>query len=79
MVTPAAYKVKEFAKALDVSERTVWSLIKRGEISSLKVGRCRRIPASELTRLMGENEEGVPQPRIPISPRATRIVKQMRG
>ena len=36
-------KVPQVAKMLDVSEVTVWRLVGRGELESIKVGRSRRI------------------------------------
>jgi excisionase family DNA binding protein len=41
--------VAEAAKRLSVSKRTVQSLVFSGQLASVKVGRCRRIPVSELT------------------------------
>lgn len=41
--------VGEAAKRLSVSKRTVQSLLCSGQLHGVKVGRCRRIPVSELT------------------------------
>jgi excisionase family DNA binding protein len=41
--------VKEAAKRLSVSRRTVQSLLYSGQLPSVRVGRCRRIPVSELS------------------------------
>ena len=80
-VPRAAYRVKEFAKALGVSERLVWRQIERGRIRSYKVGRCRLIPASEMARFVGESqgEERESRPSIPISRKAREILNRMRG
>ena len=36
-------RVPQVAKMLDVSQPTVWRLVGRGELESIKVGRSRRI------------------------------------
>lgn len=41
--TIAAYTVTEAAKALRISPRTVARLVASREISSVRIGRCRRI------------------------------------
>jgi excisionase family DNA binding protein len=45
---PLAYKVEKAADLLDVGETTVWELIARGEIESIKVGASRRITRAGL-------------------------------
>jgi len=40
---------KETAELLSVSERTVDTLVHSGEITSLKIGRARRIPKKAVT------------------------------
>lgn len=77
-MNPAAYRPKGFAEALDVSERLVWRWIKRGQIRSLKVGRCRLIPASELARIVGE-QPAQAVPSRPVSREAVRLLKAARG
>jgi excisionase family DNA binding protein len=39
----------EAARRLSVSKRTVQALLYSGQLRGVKVGRCRRIPVSELT------------------------------
>lgn len=46
--TIAAYTVTEAAKALRISPRTVARLVASREISSVRIGRCRRIRPSAL-------------------------------
>ncbi len=41
--------VDEAARRLSVSKRTVQALLYSGQLRGVKVGRCRRIPVSELT------------------------------
>lgn len=43
-----AYKVPHAAKVLDLGVRTVWQLVKDGEIESIKIGTSRRIPRAAL-------------------------------
>jgi excisionase family DNA binding protein len=45
---PLAYSYREAARALGVSERTLWSLANSGEIKSRKVGRRVLIPRDAL-------------------------------
>ncbi len=69
----AAYRPREFADALGVSERQVARWVASGEVRSVKRGRCRLIPAWELARVTGEHAEGVAC--RPVSPRAARLLK----
>jgi excisionase family DNA binding protein len=48
-----AYSPTECAAALGLTRQTIHNLIARGELASCKIGRARRIPASELARLLG--------------------------
>lgn len=45
------YTVPEAAEMLKVHENTIYSMLKRKEIAYYKVGRQKRIPASELEKL----------------------------
>lgn len=49
--------VKAVAKQLAMSERSVWALIERGAISSLRLGRSRRVAATSLRRYIEEQEK----------------------
>lgn len=42
---PRLLEISDVAEALKVSERHVQTLLHAGEIASVKVGRCRRVPA----------------------------------
>ena len=42
------------AKALDISERTLWSLSKAGKIRSFRIGTARRYHVAELERYIAE-------------------------
>jgi excisionase family DNA binding protein len=49
---PAAYSVVQAGAALGVSRQVIYSLIQRGELRTVKAGRRRLIPATEITRLL---------------------------
>lgn len=49
-----AYSVENFAQLLGLSRSGTWAAIKRGEIRTVRLGRRRLIPASELARILGE-------------------------
>jgi excisionase family DNA binding protein len=52
------YRVEEVARALRIGRTKVFDLIRAGELTSVKIGGSRRIPASSvqeyLSRLIGE-------------------------
>lgn len=45
LIAPTLLTVPEAMAALQLSRATVYDLIRSGELGSVKVGRCRRIPA----------------------------------
>jgi len=47
-LTKLLLKVEEAAHLLSLSRKTVYDLIGRGDLASLKIGGCRRIPLSAL-------------------------------
>ena len=47
-----AYSPAEVAELLSVTRQHVHNLIRRGELKSTKIGTCRRIPATEIRRLV---------------------------
>lgn len=49
---PRLMTVTEFADAASLAQVTVWKWLREGRIASTKLGRARRIPASELARLI---------------------------
>jgi excisionase family DNA binding protein len=51
IMQPEFVTLTQAAQCLQVTKRTVWNLVKRGELSSVKIARARRIPRSELERL----------------------------
>ena len=46
--------VKQTAKELNVSERTIWNHIKSGKIKAVRIGKLVRINEKEIKRLKGE-------------------------
>lgn len=42
-VERVAFTVPDAAKAMSLGERTVWELVRTGELESVKVGRARRV------------------------------------
>ncbi|QUH20262.1 helix-turn-helix domain-containing protein [Alkaliphilus sp. B6464] len=48
-----AYKLKEVAEMLSVSYSTIFRMVERGEIATVKVSTVRRIPLWEVERLVG--------------------------
>jgi excisionase family DNA binding protein len=48
-----AVTMREAAEMLSISERSVWTLVNRGELRSFKVGRSVRIPIDALRELAG--------------------------
>lgn len=49
-----ALDVPAFAEHLGVSRSYTWLLISQGRIKTIKIGRRRLVPSSELARLLGE-------------------------
>lgn len=48
-----AYSPAEAASKIGVSRKHIYELMTRGELHSVLIGRCRRIPRTELERLAG--------------------------
>lgn len=49
---PKLYRVEEAAKQLCISRAHLYALIRSGEVSAVKLGRSRRIPKTEVERLI---------------------------
>lgn len=49
---PLAYSLDHAAALIDLSRRSLYRLIDRGELRTVKVGRRRLVPTMELERLM---------------------------
>jgi excisionase family DNA binding protein len=50
----AALTIEQIADALQVSSRTIERRIAKGELRAIHVGRSRRIPISELQRILSD-------------------------
>ena len=48
------FKVKDFAKAVSVSETTIWKLIRQGDLRTYRIGKGVRSHHSELARMRGD-------------------------
>lgn len=55
-IPPLVVGIDEAAAMLDVSRWTVMRLCDEGELHSTKVGRLRKIPVSDIHRLIAQNE-----------------------
>lgn len=55
-VEPMTRTVRETARILDVSARSVERRVQRGEIRSVKIGRSRRIPLDAIDELLGTHD-----------------------
>lgn len=51
---PKLLTVPEFATALRIQPKTVWAWIAARKIATHHIGRCVRIPASEVERILDE-------------------------
>ena len=47
-----ALKVEEAAQALSIGRSTAWAIIKEGQLATIKIGRSRRVPVSEIERFI---------------------------
>ncbi|MCD0483456.1 helix-turn-helix domain-containing protein [Streptacidiphilus sp. ASG 303] len=56
--TPEALTVPEVMAALRLSRSKLYDLLRSGELSSIKIGRSRRIPADSLATFLRNRIEG---------------------
>ncbi len=62
MTAPLLLTLDEAARSLSMSKRTVEDLVYRGDLPSVRVGRCRRIAAQDLADYVdGLRQENDPQ------------------
>jgi excisionase family DNA binding protein len=52
-----ALSVRETAAATGLSERSVWKLIERRELESVRVGRRRLVPVDAIRKLLASSTE----------------------
>jgi excisionase family DNA binding protein len=55
---PLAYRIRDAARLLSLSERTVWQLVKDGKLPSRKVGRVVLVTRSALEQFVNGKEGG---------------------
>lgn len=64
---PLLVDVREVARMLGVSSRTVWTLTSDGVIPSVRVGRCRRYQLAEVERYVQSlANRSKPGPKHPV-------------
>jgi len=64
LVTP-----EEAARRLSLGRTTIYELMARGELQSVSVGRCRRVPVSELCSFVARLADGTVRQRRATTPR----------
>lgn len=65
------YTPTEAAKALGISRSTVYVLIANGEVPSVRIGSCRRVPVDGLRRYvakLAKKDTAAPQAAVQVSP-----------
>jgi excisionase family DNA binding protein len=56
-VDEAFLSIREVAAHMNVHYQTIWAMVRRGEIESIRIGSAIRIPESALSRLAAGNRE----------------------
>lgn len=51
------YRITEAAEALGLSRATVYELVQRGEIRTIRVGAARRVPTEAISEFVRRKEE----------------------
>lgn len=62
------YSIRSAARAIDVSERTIYNLVEAGKLRMVKIGRRSIIPASDLRALVEGKPDGAnlrTEPQMP--------------
>ena len=54
MIEPMLLNTRQAATLLNISERTVFSLIKEGKLPSVKIGRCLRFSVADLETFIAQ-------------------------
>jgi excisionase family DNA binding protein len=57
VVEPLLVKVDEAERILSLSRSTIYELLRRGELASVKVGAARRIPMTALRKWVEEHTQ----------------------
>jgi len=59
-IEPLSYRLAEAAAAIGVSERTLWSWAKTGDVPCVRIGKCLLFPVRELQDwLSAKTQKGV--------------------
>ena len=53
---PLAYTIRELARAVRCSERTIRRAISSGQLNVVRIGRCVRVPRESVTRFLSAKE-----------------------
>lgn len=56
----SAYSPEAVAEKLSISRAHVYRLLERGELSSITIGRCRRITQRQLDAFLDQREQSSP-------------------
>ncbi|MCC7084501.1 MAG: helix-turn-helix domain-containing protein [Pirellulales bacterium] len=54
-----ALSYRGVARALGISERTVWGMVDDGRLRAVRIGRCVRVPRVEVERYLAAKEVNV--------------------
>ncbi|MDP1916266.1 MAG: helix-turn-helix domain-containing protein [Myxococcales bacterium] len=78
---PAAVSLEEAARLLSCSPKHIGRLVKSGELRQVTIGSLRRIPMSEVLRLVSlpaRERHEAPRPRPPAIPESVRLKAMLR-
>ncbi len=64
-------KIPEVMQRLNCGQTKVYELMSSGQLRSVKVGRCRRVPSDELERFLAELDDTPPNLRFAGVQRST--------
>jgi len=59
-IAPLLYTVRESARALSLSEASVFRLLRRGELPAVKVGHSLRLDPADLAAFVQRQKSGAP-------------------
>lgn len=58
-IEPITYRIEDVVQLIRIGRSTIYAMIKRGEVRSIKIGGRTLIPSTEIQRLL-KNGEGAP-------------------
>jgi excisionase family DNA binding protein len=62
-IEPLVYNCKQAAQALGISERTLWTLTRKGVVRCIRIGRSVKYDPADLRALLEDAKENSPQPQ----------------